>query len=98
MAIVAELSHQLMDAAGVIENLSPIGNIPSTESQARELATLEPEAQRVVWELAKATAPDDEVFVAEDTRLGRKVALKVLPASESCSSATPADGAGVPSV
>src|SRR5688572_46882 len=33
-------AHRLMEASEVVENLLPIGNIPATESQARELASL----------------------------------------------------------
>ena len=37
-------AHRLIDAAGVVNNLLPIGNkIPATESQTRELAPLDPE-------------------------------------------------------
>jgi hypothetical protein len=41
-------AHRLIDAASVVDNLTPMGVIPETESQARELAALpEPEAASV---------------------------------------------------
>jgi N6-adenosine-specific RNA methylase IME4 len=47
-----------MDAAEVVENLSPIGDIlPENEAQARPLTELDPEAQRLAWEVVKETAP-----------------------------------------
>ena len=40
-----------MQAAKVVDNLSPMGDIPlpQTERQARELVGLEPEQQREAW-------------------------------------------------
>ncbi len=55
-------AYRLIDGAAVVANLSPIGDIlPSTESQARPLAGLEPEIQRQVWERSVETAPDGKV-------------------------------------
>ena len=42
----------------MIGNLDPIG-IPSTESQARELAPFDPELQKAIWQIAVETAPKD---------------------------------------
>jgi hypothetical protein len=53
-------AHRLIDAAQVVENLLPIGNIPSSESQARELAPFTPEVQKAVWHIAMNTAPTNE--------------------------------------
>src|SRR6185369_5668665 len=50
-------AHRLIDAAQVVDNLLPIGNVLATESQARELAALEPEVQKAVWHIALSTAP-----------------------------------------
>lgn len=50
-------ANRLISAAGVVDNLDPIGSIPTTESQARELAPLEPEVQKAVWQIALKTAP-----------------------------------------
>jgi len=35
--------NELIGASGAVENVAPIGATPTTESQARELVTLEPE-------------------------------------------------------
>lgn len=52
-------AHRLIDAAEVISNLLPIGNTPTTESQARELAPLDADLQKAVWQIAVETAPRD---------------------------------------
>lgn len=70
-------AYRLIESARVVENLSPIGDkldkvqnvynckqIPSTESQARELASLNPDEQRQVWEKAIETAPDGHITAA----------------------------------
>lgn len=44
--------NRLIQAAGVVENLVPIGTIPETESQARPLTQLEPEQQCEAWSAA----------------------------------------------
>jgi hypothetical protein len=53
-------AHRLIDAAEVVTNLLPIGNIPS-ESVARPLASLKPVQQREVWTKAVKTAPNGKV-------------------------------------
>jgi hypothetical protein len=50
-------AHRLIGAAGVLDNLLPTGNIPETERQARELAPIDAEAQKAVWQIALKTAP-----------------------------------------
>jgi hypothetical protein len=57
-------AHRLIDASEVASNLLPIGNIPANESQARELTTLEPEAQRLGWQIVEDTAPDGKITAA----------------------------------
>jgi hypothetical protein len=43
-------AHRLIEAYGVIKNLSPIGDIlPANESQVRPLVQLKPVEQRKVW-------------------------------------------------
>lgn len=54
----------MINAAEVVENLRPIGLIPSTESQARPLTQLEPEEQSIVWQRAIDTAPNGKVTAA----------------------------------
>jgi len=39
-------AYRLIEAAGVVRNLSPIGNTPTHESQVRPLSRLEPAQQR----------------------------------------------------
>lgn len=54
-------AYRLIDSAKVIENLSPIGDKPATESQVRPLTKLEPEQQKEVWEKAVQTAPEGKI-------------------------------------
>lgn len=57
-------AYRIMNAAEVAANLLPMGNIPINERQARPLTTLEPEAQRIVWEVVQKTAPAGKVTAA----------------------------------
>lgn len=57
-------SNRLIDAAEVVENLTPIGVIPANESQVRPLVKLEPEQQRKAWQQAVETAPNGKVTAA----------------------------------
>jgi hypothetical protein len=59
-------AYQLMDAAQVVRNLesSTIVELPANESQARELTSLEPEAQRLGWQIVEDTAPDGKITAA----------------------------------
>lgn len=57
-------ANRLIEASEVVDHLGPIGPTPATESQARELTALDPEAQRSVWRLACDTAPDGKVTAA----------------------------------
>lgn len=53
-------AYELIGAAAVTQNLSAIADIlPATESQARPLTALEPEAQREAWASAVESAPID---------------------------------------
>lgn len=48
-------AYRLIEAAEVRQNLSPMGDIlPANERQARPLTELEPEAQRLAWEVVKS--------------------------------------------
>lgn len=51
-------AYRMIEAARVVENLSPMGDIPTSERQVRPLAALTPEQQRVAWVEAVATAPN----------------------------------------
>jgi hypothetical protein len=44
--------NRQIEVAAVAGNLTPIGVIPTAESQLRPLASLSPEDQRTVWEQA----------------------------------------------
>lgn len=58
-------AYRLIEAAEVRENLSPMGDIlPANERQTRPLTELEPEAQRLAWEVVKETAPQGKVTAA----------------------------------
>lgn len=60
-------TNKLIAASEVVGNLSNGYNctqIPTTESQARELADLEPQEQREVWQAAVDTAPSGKVTAA----------------------------------
>lgn len=57
---------RLIAAAEVVQNLAPIGAIPTHESQVRPLAGLEPEQQREAWRIAsEATANPTAAFVEQ---------------------------------
>lgn len=57
-------AYRMIEAATVVGNLLPTGNIPTAERQARPLTTLQPEAQREVWQVAVETAPNGKVTAA----------------------------------
>ena len=58
-------AHQLIEAASVARNLSTMVDTPHlNERQARVLASLEPDEQRIVCEIARGTAPDGRVTSA----------------------------------
>ena len=52
--------YRLIDAAEIVEDVSPIGEKPKTESQARPLASVPKEQRADVWKEAVATAPKDD--------------------------------------
>jgi hypothetical protein len=45
-------AYRLIDAANVVQNLSPIGDVSENEAQARALAPLSAEQQRQAWTAA----------------------------------------------
>jgi hypothetical protein len=51
-------AHRLVESARVTDNLLPIGNIPTHESQVRPLTKLAPEQQREAWKRALEISPD----------------------------------------
>lgn len=58
-------AYQLMEAAQVNGNLSKIfDTLPENDAQARELAPLAPDEQRLVWDVVQQTAPGGKVTAA----------------------------------
>lgn len=57
-------AFQLMEAASVITNLSTIVDKPINEAQVRPLTQLEPEEQKLAWEVIQQTAPSGKVTAA----------------------------------
>lgn len=51
-------AYQLLDAAGVFENVKNFSHLPQYESQVAPLTSLEPEAQGIVWDVVQQTAPN----------------------------------------
>lgn len=80
-------AHRMIEAAGVAENLSPIGDKPVSESITRSLAPLTPKQQREVWQEASDTAKEPGKPTAKEVKL---VVEKVTnPTSRTSPSATP---------
>jgi len=60
-SIKRQRAYQLMDASVAGSNLSKIFDTPERESHVEPLTGLEPEAQRIVWEVVQQTAPAGKV-------------------------------------
>ena len=62
--------YQLVDAAGVVENVHHGGQIPSNERQVRELTVLDdPDQQRQAWNMATAQAEKEgRAVIAKDVK------------------------------
>jgi hypothetical protein len=61
-------AYRLIEANEVVEDLRPIGHIPTNEAQAREIAALPREERAPVWQQVIDTAPDTGItasFVRE---------------------------------
>lgn len=54
-------AYRQIEAARVVANLSPMGDMPENERQVRPLASLPPEAQREVWDAAVKASPKGKV-------------------------------------
>lgn len=67
-------AYQLIDAAGVVGNLSTIVDKPANEAQVRPLASLPADLQPVVWERAVETAPNGKVTAAHVAETAKKMA------------------------
>ena len=69
-------AYRLMDAAGVVENVSNWTQaIPATESQVRPLTSLPAEEQPIVWQRAVETAPNGKVTAAHVAEVAREYKL-----------------------
>ena len=71
-------AYRLIESAKTIENLSPIGDIPTNEAQVRPLTKLDPDHQKQAWSEALRTAPAGKVTAS----LVQKVVKKMVPESE----------------
>ena len=65
-------AYRLMEAAGVVTEVSPMGDTPVNERQARALAAVPTEERAQVWEEVQQVAADREVPVT--ARLIKEVA------------------------
>lgn len=65
-------ANRLIGAAQVVSDLAPMGVIPTSERQARELAAIEPPLRASVWERALETAPDGKVTAAHVREVARE--------------------------
>ena len=75
-----EHASKLIQAAVVVGNLSPIGDKPKTESQARPLTKLPAEKQPAAWERAQEIAKEESKPVA--ARHVEAAVLEVMPKEE----------------
>ncbi len=62
-------AYRLIDSSSVVKTLSPIGDIPKTESQVRPLVSLSPAKQKKAWAEAVRTAPEGRVTAAHVARV-----------------------------
>lgn len=84
-------AYRLMSAAVIVENLLPIGNKPDNEAQARELVGLEPDEQRIVWQVVTETAPGRHVTAAHV-----KSVVEVLREIQATGAVDAGDGEDIP--
>lgn len=60
--ITPQHGGRLIASAIITKNLEPVGSIPpANERQTRPLTSLEPDEQRIVWEVVQKTAPNGNV-------------------------------------
>ena len=75
-------ARQLIGAAETVRNLESVTTVtllPSTESQARPLTTLEPEQQREAWQRAVETAPAGKVTAAHVEAVVAEMTTTAMP-------------------
>jgi hypothetical protein len=86
-------AYRLMESAVVIANLSPIGDIPATESQARELVGMGKEQQQLAWKEATERAQKEERPVkATDVKEAVKAITEPEPKTKHKPIGPPSDG------
>lgn len=77
-------ANRLIAAAEAVRNLEPIGSIlPTSESQVRPIAHLEPDDQREVWQQAVDTAPNGKVTAAHVQNVVDEYREKAYPLTAS---------------
>ncbi len=64
---------RLIEATEIRENLLPIGNVTSIETQLRPLSKLQPEQQRTAWQKAVETAPEGKVTAAHVSKIVKEI-------------------------
>jgi len=75
-------ADRLINAAVVSENLTPVGVKLTSERQARELAQLEPDAQRVAFQQAKELAGGKSPTAAQIRAVVRETAVPPMATSD----------------
>jgi len=98
-------AYRLIESAKVLNTLSPIGDIlPATESQARPLASLEPEEQVEAWKRVITSTPEGNVTAkivlkavkeVEQERRQERRQERIENIAEMVSNNKPIDGIGV---
>jgi hypothetical protein len=66
-------AYRQIAAAEVVANLSPIGDVPQTESQARPLVGLRPQEQRVVWGKAVEESKGKQPTAAKVEEVAKRI-------------------------
>lgn len=98
-------AYRLISASEVVNNLSPVGDIlPSSERQARPLASLEPEEQVEAWKRVITSTPEGNVTAkivlkavkeVEQERRQERRQERIENIAEMVSNNKPIDGIGV---
>jgi len=99
-------AYRLMDSAGVIDNLksNQLVTFPTNESQARPLATLEPDEQIEAWKRVITSTPEGKVTAAivlkavkevEQERREERRQERIENIAEMVSNNKPLDGIGL---
>ncbi len=68
--------NRLIAAGDVVDNLVPMGTIPSNERQTRPLTALTPEQQRQAWQIVIESTPEGKITERSVIQAVKKVAPK----------------------